>query len=229
MHMWSVQIKQTSVLILAGLFVDSGASARTAFLQRDSRELFLVSAFQENEQIVIRPLEIWAQDQHTITFLSLYGEGNGNPLQCSCLENPRDRGAWWAAVCGVAQSRTQLKRLSSSSSSSSMAFLVLISLGNSILFSTTAVPFHIQSWAPFLQSIYHRMIYLINVCLTQETKKHYKGRNYVLFVHYFILNAQHKWLACNSYLITILNLGLIILISELLCFYFVVVFFFPDE
>ena len=43
--------------------------------------------------------------------------GNGNPLQCSCLENPRDRGAWWAAVNGVAQSRTQLKRLSSSSSS----------------------------------------------------------------------------------------------------------------
>ena len=39
------------------------------------------------------------------------GEGNGNPLQCSCLENPRDGGAWWAAVCGVAQSRTQLKQL----------------------------------------------------------------------------------------------------------------------
>ena len=44
------------------------------------------------------------------------GEGNGNPLQYSCLENPRDRGAWWAAVYGVAQSWTQLKRLSSSSS-----------------------------------------------------------------------------------------------------------------
>ena len=43
------------------------------------------------------------------------GEGNGNPLQCSCLENPRDGGAWWAAVCGVAQSRTRLKQLSSSS------------------------------------------------------------------------------------------------------------------
>ena len=42
------------------------------------------------------------------------GEGNGNPLQCSCLENPRNRGAWWAAVYGVAQSRTQLKQLSSS-------------------------------------------------------------------------------------------------------------------
>ena len=42
---------------------------------------------------------------------------SGNPLQCSCLESPRDRGAWWAAVYGVAQSRTRLKRLSSSSSS----------------------------------------------------------------------------------------------------------------
>ena len=46
--------------------------------------------------------------------LSCTGEGNGNPLQCSCLENPRDRGAWWAAVCGIAQSQTRLKRLSSS-------------------------------------------------------------------------------------------------------------------
>ena len=50
--------------------------------------------------------------------LSHIGEGNGNPLQCSCLENPRDGGAWWAAVCGVTQSQTRLKRLSSSSSSS---------------------------------------------------------------------------------------------------------------
>ena len=48
--------------------------------------------------------------------LSCIGEGNGNPLQCSCLENPRDRGTWWAAVYGVTQSRTQLKWLSSSSS-----------------------------------------------------------------------------------------------------------------
>ena len=50
---------------------------------------------------------------------SLYciGEGNGNPLQCSCLENPRDGEAWWAAVYGITQSWTRLKRLSSSSSS----------------------------------------------------------------------------------------------------------------
>ena len=48
--------------------------------------------------------------------LSCIGEGNGNPLQCSCMENPRDGGAWWAAVYGVARSRTRLKRCSNSSS-----------------------------------------------------------------------------------------------------------------
>ena len=56
-----------------------------------------------------------------VTSLSLFSfmhwEGNGNPLQCSCPENPRDGGAWWAAIYGVTQSWTQLKRLSSSSSS----------------------------------------------------------------------------------------------------------------
>ena len=49
-----------------------------------------------------------------VTSLSRIGEGNGNPLQCACLENPRDGGAWWASVYGVAQSRTRLKWLSSS-------------------------------------------------------------------------------------------------------------------
>ena len=53
-------------------------------------------------------------------FTFMHWRRNGNPLQCSCLENPRDRGAWWAAIYGVAQSRTQLKRLSSSSSSQSL-------------------------------------------------------------------------------------------------------------
>ena len=58
-------------------------------------------------------------DWATSLSLLCMGKGNGNPLQCSCLENPRDGGAWWAAVCGVAQSRTPLKRLSSSSSRAS--------------------------------------------------------------------------------------------------------------
>ena len=54
---------------------------------------------------------------HIFFSLSCIGEGNGNPLQCSCLENTRDSTVWWAAVYGVAQSRTRLMRLSSSSNS----------------------------------------------------------------------------------------------------------------
>ena len=65
------------------------------------------------------PAGRWESDKteglHFHFSLSCTGEGNGNPFQFSCLENPRDRGAWWAAVYGVAQSRTRLKRLSSSS------------------------------------------------------------------------------------------------------------------
>ena len=70
---------------------------------------------------------LWGrEDSDTTERLSFHfsfsctGEGNGNPLQCSCLENPRDGGACWAAIYGVAQNRTRLKRLSSSSSSSSI-------------------------------------------------------------------------------------------------------------
>ena len=48
----------------------------------------------------------WTERLHFDFSLSCIGEGNGNPLQYSCLENPRDGGTWWAAVCGVAQSRT---------------------------------------------------------------------------------------------------------------------------
>ena len=62
--------------------------------------------------------------------LSCTGEGNGNPLQCSCLENPRDGGTWWAAVYGVSQSRTWLKWISSSSSSCS----------SNVLLSSQALP-----------------------------------------------------------------------------------------
>ena len=66
------------------------------------------------------PWGCWGSDMtewlHFHFSLSCFGEGNGNPLQCSCLENPRDWGAWWAAIYRVAQSQTRRKRLSSSSS-----------------------------------------------------------------------------------------------------------------
>ena len=61
----------------------------------------------------------WATSLSLFTFM--HGEGNGNPLQCSCLENPRDGGAWWTAIYGVAQSQTRLKWLGSSSSRVSRA------------------------------------------------------------------------------------------------------------
>ena len=67
--------------------------------------------------------------------LSCIGEGNGNPLQGSCLENPRDRGAWWAAVYGVAQSRTQLKRLGGGGSVS-------------VFYTTTYLSHHVSVTTP---------------------------------------------------------------------------------
>ena len=75
--------------------------------------------------------------------LSCIGEGNGNPLQCSCLENPRDGGAWWAAVYGVAQSQTRLKRLSSSSNS----------VYASIPIPQFMVPSSFPSWYPYTHSL----------------------------------------------------------------------------
>ena len=88
-------------------------------------EGYLLTTASPDLEREVAPLGLQA---HVFTFL-LYimvvdgqmrtGERDGNPLQYSCLENPRDGGVWWAAVYGVAQSRTRLKRLSSSSSSSS--------------------------------------------------------------------------------------------------------------
>ena len=63
-------------------------------------------------------LFIYLLSQRNVRLCSQFvEEGNGNPLQCSCLENPRDKGAWWAAIYGVAQSQTQLVQLISSCSS----------------------------------------------------------------------------------------------------------------
>ena len=68
-----------------------------------------------------------SEQLHFHLSLSCTGEESGNPLQYSCLENPRDGGAWWAAIYGVSQSRTRLKRLSSSSSSSNSIYIQMLS------------------------------------------------------------------------------------------------------
>ena len=78
----------------------------TLLIQLSSLTQILVSSIIATERL------------HFHFSLSCIGEGNGDPLQCSCLENPRDGGAWWAAIYAVAQSRIRLKWLSSSSSSS---------------------------------------------------------------------------------------------------------------
>ena len=86
----------------------------------------------------LRARHDWVTSLSLFTFL--HWRTKWQPFQCSCLENPRDRGAWWAAVCGITQSRTRLKWLSSSSSSSPLGLTGLISLlakGLSRVFSST--------------------------------------------------------------------------------------------
>ena len=78
---------------------------------------------------------------------SCIGEGNGNPLQCSCLENPRDGGAWWAAVYGVAQSRTWLKWLSC------LARLIFI----------TEIPEWPLPWVIILYAFFFRRIWVLDM------------------------------------------------------------------
>ena len=103
------------------------------------------------------PWGCWESDTteqlHFHFSLSCIGEGNGNPLQCSCLENPRDGGAWWAAVYGVAQNRTQLKQLSSSSMV--VLFLVIkdISMSSSIVTVSIYIPTNSARLFPFLHTL----------------------------------------------------------------------------
>ena len=94
--------------------------------------------------------------------LSCIGEGNGNPLQCSCLENLRDGRAWWAAVYGVAQSRTRLKQLSSSSSGSIHG--VILSAGSYIL-----------TFFPYVYA-YYIFSYPISIARTSNTTLNNQAR-----------------------------------------------------
>ena len=82
-------------------------------------------SFQSQGKAMLKNVQTVTQ-LHLFHTLAFTGEGNGDPLQCSCLENPRDGGAWWAAIYGIRQSRTRLKRLSSSSSSSSKVMLKIL-------------------------------------------------------------------------------------------------------
>ena len=80
-------LEQVALFIIKNLFAKLDRTLFTITFRRYSKEWFIDS----------------------IRIYGVFGEGNGNPLQCSCLENPRDSGAWWAAVYWVAQSWTRLK------------------------------------------------------------------------------------------------------------------------
>ena len=102
------------------------------------------------------------------------GEGNGNPLQCSCLENPRDRGTRWAAVYGVTQSRTRLKRLSSSSSSRKLFWM------NSYYGESASLKF------PWSQALFYHFTFLPSTWIIPFTQAdsnrptHYLVQLYIL-------------------------------------------------
>ena len=122
-------------------------------------------------------------DWATSLSLSCIGEGYGNPLQCSCLENPRDGGAWWAAVCGVAQSRTRLTWLSSSSSSSRrLVFMILGALPNS---STRYWRLKLYLVALFLIKLF----FSINARL-QSMGSRRVGHNWALTFHFHALEKE---------------------------------------
>ena len=99
------------------LDVEIPVSPATA--ERDANLQLAKSTRWESRRVAMDFKSQKSEPENNKAIVNRNGEGNGTPLQCSCLENPRDGGAWWAAVYGVAQSQTQLKRLSNSSSSSS--------------------------------------------------------------------------------------------------------------
>ena len=121
--------------------------------------------------------------------LSCTGEGNGNPLQCSCLENPWDGKAWWAAVYGVAQSRTRLKRLSSSSSSNNYTehlfiFLLAIYMSSFVIYIVKSSPHFLFVFGiSFISSLNILYINHLFVPSFADILSHYIG---CLFVHYFL-------------------------------------------
>ena len=97
------------------IFLGSKITADVDCSHEIKRHLLLGRKAMTNLDSILKSRDIFAKKGPSS---QSYGEGNGNPIPCFCLENPRDGGAWWAAVYGVAQSRTWLKRLSSSSSRS---------------------------------------------------------------------------------------------------------------
>ena len=106
--------------------------------------------------------------------LSCIGEGNGNPLQCSCLENPRDGGAWWAAVYGVARSQTRLKWLSSSSIGKRNKWKACWLERKNKTAPIAKWHYHIENWM---------LLEIIESAMSQCTRSTYNNHIYVLTIY----------------------------------------------
>ena len=116
------------------------------------------------------------------------GEGNGNPLQCSWLENPRDRGAWWAAICGVAQSWTRLKQLSSSSSSKYSLYYSLVNLFIESIFPR--LPSFILCIFNFLTTVIWRSYYYTTF-ISRWSKIYITSIFSILWLHMIVRFARY--------------------------------------
>ena len=118
--MWDLpgsRIKPVSPALAGGFFTTSATWAEKAMAPHSSTLAWKIPWTEDPGGLQSMGSRRVGHDWATSFSLSRTGEGNGNPLQCPCLENPRDGGTWWAAVYGIARSWTRLKRLSSSSSS----------------------------------------------------------------------------------------------------------------
>ena len=135
--------------------------------------------------------------------LSCIGEGNGNPLQCSCLENPRDGGAWWAAISGVIQSQTWLKRLSSSSSSSSSMLVTWCCFSFMPLFYFQGLEFWKVHFPHFLSARFLFKLYWWEACIwdlgvREKPTQNFKEKFCVLGVTCFFAVGSWDHQCCLS-------------------------------
>ena len=143
--------------------------------------------------------------------LSCIGEGNGNPLQCSCLENPRDGGAWWAAVYGVAQSWTRLKWLSRSSHSLAPGATEIITVEPFVLCGKRHEQ---EGWfCPYLPHV----PFLCGLSFPLDCKP-LKVKDFICFIsHWIIITLQS---VLHNHLLNSLmkiNIWLYRMISKLMC------------
>ena len=127
---------------------------------------------------------LWSERLHFHFSLSCIGGGNGNPLQCSCLENPRDGRAWWATVYGVALSQTRLKRLSSSSGWSA---------NQTYLMTQKFFPFGARIYFSFSLEVSFVFCNLFTYCIMYLIKHMYDYSN--------VFSDTNEWLTIGPFLL----------------------------